>query len=357
MTQQSINIGTNPNDGTGDPLRTAFSKCNSNFTDLYTTAYATNVVNSFNTRVGAVTLTSGDVTTALTYTPLNRAGDTATGTMIFNAGWLSGNTGTINLNPAIVSALPTPVTGTILRLINNDGTVTRILLDSYINAGNPAGVVTFRGARGIGSAPTAVQNTDVFGGISGHGYGATSFQTASTSAITFVAEENFSDTNQGSAIVFQVTPTGSITKAELLRLTSGGNLLVKSTTGSNASTTGALVVSGGLGVAGNINISNAGVLFANGGTRYNLVTVAVNTNLSVLNRYVNVSTSGTTMTLPAASGSGVQGLVLSIKNTAASGNVTVNTAGGNIDGVSTLTITGTMAKATFVSDGTNWFTY
>lgn len=33
---------------------------------------------SFNTRTGAVTLTSGDVTTALTYTPVNKAGDTAT---------------------------------------------------------------------------------------------------------------------------------------------------------------------------------------------------------------------------------------------------------------------------------------
>jgi len=35
MTQQSINVGTLPNDGTGDPARTAFQKVNSNFTDLY----------------------------------------------------------------------------------------------------------------------------------------------------------------------------------------------------------------------------------------------------------------------------------------------------------------------------------
>ena len=36
-------------------------------------------VTSFNTRTGAVTLSSGDVTTALGYTPVNRAGDTMTG--------------------------------------------------------------------------------------------------------------------------------------------------------------------------------------------------------------------------------------------------------------------------------------
>jgi hypothetical protein len=35
MAQQTINIGSAPNDTTGDPLRTAFSKCNDNFSELY----------------------------------------------------------------------------------------------------------------------------------------------------------------------------------------------------------------------------------------------------------------------------------------------------------------------------------
>lgn len=35
MAQQNINIGTIANDGTGDPLRDAFGKVNSNFTELY----------------------------------------------------------------------------------------------------------------------------------------------------------------------------------------------------------------------------------------------------------------------------------------------------------------------------------
>lgn len=35
MAQQTINIGTVPNDGTGDPIRTAFDKANDNFTELY----------------------------------------------------------------------------------------------------------------------------------------------------------------------------------------------------------------------------------------------------------------------------------------------------------------------------------
>jgi hypothetical protein len=35
MTQQIINIGAAPNDGTGDQLRSSFDKCNLNFTELY----------------------------------------------------------------------------------------------------------------------------------------------------------------------------------------------------------------------------------------------------------------------------------------------------------------------------------
>lgn len=36
MAKQTINIGATANDGTGDPLRTSFTKCNENFTELYT---------------------------------------------------------------------------------------------------------------------------------------------------------------------------------------------------------------------------------------------------------------------------------------------------------------------------------
>lgn len=35
MSQQNINVGTVPNDGTGDKVRIAFQKVNANFTELY----------------------------------------------------------------------------------------------------------------------------------------------------------------------------------------------------------------------------------------------------------------------------------------------------------------------------------
>lgn len=41
MTQAVINTGTAPNDGLGDPLRTAFTKCNTNFDQLFATFQTT----------------------------------------------------------------------------------------------------------------------------------------------------------------------------------------------------------------------------------------------------------------------------------------------------------------------------
>jgi hypothetical protein len=64
MAKQTINIGTTANDGTGDPLRTAFDKVNSNFTELYNDdAGDVNSVNagtgiSVNQTTGAVTVTN-----------------------------------------------------------------------------------------------------------------------------------------------------------------------------------------------------------------------------------------------------------------------------------------------------------
>lgn len=49
MTQQLINVGASPNDGSGDPLRTAGTKINDNFTELYVTISAgTNEINAVN---------------------------------------------------------------------------------------------------------------------------------------------------------------------------------------------------------------------------------------------------------------------------------------------------------------------
>ena len=52
MAQQNINIGSSANKGDGDPIRTAFSKAENNFTDLYTRL----IVNHASSTVTANTL-------------------------------------------------------------------------------------------------------------------------------------------------------------------------------------------------------------------------------------------------------------------------------------------------------------
>lgn len=52
--QEIINIGANPNDGTGDPLRVAFDKINNNFTNLFQTFLNSTVAYTFGNTQGQV---------------------------------------------------------------------------------------------------------------------------------------------------------------------------------------------------------------------------------------------------------------------------------------------------------------
>ena len=53
MAKQTIGIGSSANDGTGDPLRTAFDKINDNFDELYgTTAEANDLIEDATPQLG-----------------------------------------------------------------------------------------------------------------------------------------------------------------------------------------------------------------------------------------------------------------------------------------------------------------
>ena len=65
MARQSINIGSSANDGTGDPLRTAFDKINDNFVELYGTDNDINTLDAnldVNTFAITTSVTNGDIT-------------------------------------------------------------------------------------------------------------------------------------------------------------------------------------------------------------------------------------------------------------------------------------------------------
>ena len=120
MTQQTINIGSGPNDSTGDPIRTAFSKVNANFTELYAGgASETQLTN------GAYTVTLG-----------------ADGSTVF-PGTIYGGSNTIGLaTPAPLNLNNTGPVGQVktqLNLINtagNGNTGSAIDYFTYVDQGN-----------------------------------------------------------------------------------------------------------------------------------------------------------------------------------------------------------------------------
>jgi hypothetical protein len=57
-TQEIINIGASPNDGQGDPLRTAFAKINNNFTSLFNTTFSTSTAYSVGNSANQVIYTT-----------------------------------------------------------------------------------------------------------------------------------------------------------------------------------------------------------------------------------------------------------------------------------------------------------
>ncbi len=68
MARQNINIGSSANDGTGDPLRTAFDKINDNFVELYGTDNDINTLDA-NLDVNTFAITTGVTNGDITVTP------------------------------------------------------------------------------------------------------------------------------------------------------------------------------------------------------------------------------------------------------------------------------------------------
>ena len=73
MTQEIINVGTAPNDGLGDPIRTAFQKTNNNFTQLFSAQAPNTIINgtsnvSINTANGNIALSVANISNIVVVT-------------------------------------------------------------------------------------------------------------------------------------------------------------------------------------------------------------------------------------------------------------------------------------------------
>jgi len=100
-------------------------------------------------------------------------------------------------------------TNYMLHITGKANSVTRVVLDSF--GQNTYPLLSGRMGRGSAAAPAAAANNDVLMRIVGNGWTGTQFPSSSPTKIDFVATENFSNTNRGTAIQFWNTPRTSNT--------------------------------------------------------------------------------------------------------------------------------------------------
>jgi len=119
-----------------------------------------------------------------------------------------------------------PASTAVLDVVNNSGSTKAIQTTGY------GATVPFRGryANGTLASPTAATTGNNLAVFSGRGYGGSQFALASTAAINMVAAATFTNTSNPTYINFQVTPVGSVTSAEAMRIAPTGDVLIGTTT-------------------------------------------------------------------------------------------------------------------------------
>jgi hypothetical protein len=118
----------------------------------------------------------------------------------------------------------------ILHLVGQDSSVSVFTQSYYVNTQGNAPGFTLQRARGTIASPSSLLSDDVIAGFFASGYHSGGAFGANTTAFRFVASQNFTSTAQGTRIEFFTTPNGSTTRAERLRITDAGNLLINTTT-------------------------------------------------------------------------------------------------------------------------------
>jgi hypothetical protein len=246
----SIFVGTNPNDGTGNDLRTSFTKVDTNFANI--TAF----LNGTGIDFPSANLTAANVVVASAlYSPA-----------IFNAGNITtlgiNTTGASNLSNTWVTQLATTgklyansgivTTGSITPFANVSydlGSPSNFFRNLYVQGTVQVNTVQSSSNAGLLGINANVQPGDVKDvGISGkynqnssNSYAFFGFQHTTNN---FVYKQTPTDATQGTGIVSD----GSYGNVQF------GSLFLSNTTASASSTSGALLVAGGVGIVGNLYI-------------------------------------------------------------------------------------------------------
>ena len=183
MTRQNINIGSTANDGTGDPLRTAFDKINDNFVELYGTDNDITTLDA-NLDVNNFSITTGVTNGNITVTP-NGTGNINLGALKFNGTSISSDdstivninealrvegvltsTGALTSNTSLTLATGATVTGIDNGALGSSATLlaTQGAIKTYIDAQNTSQALTFVGDDSTGTAVNSGETFRIAGG-------------------------------------------------------------------------------------------------------------------------------------------------------------------------------------------------
>jgi hypothetical protein len=249
-------------------------------------------VTSFNTRTGNVTLSSTDVTTALTYTPVNKAGDTMTGKLNFPV--VTTSASPINLGQGATTTAPTaPVDG-----------------DVWINATNG---LQFR-ISGATRTTAALQTAQSFSALQTFNAGITCSIGAVTFGQTASAITLGAATSTGTITVGQTTGASQTINIQAGALTSGFTKTINIGTGGLSGSTTTMA----------IGSTNGTTVAANGSWTFpTTITGSVSGTASNVTGTVAVANGGTGLTSIAA-------LSVPVANTANTYTTVTGTAGQSI---------------------------
>jgi hypothetical protein len=325
---KDINEGNAPNDGTGDTIRDAFLKVDSNFSNVSsflssTTVDFLNANVEFNTNLAGTTNIS------------NLFVANATGTV----GSFTGNitVGNLNANSHIVVQGDADfysnvnISGNILPAAPNQydlGSITNPFRTIYYSSAvsgttvqtTDAGLLQIHANAAVGD----VKDVGLFGNVTHH------FPSNTYAFFGYQYQTN--------DFVYKITDTDAVLGNSVVYDGVYGNVhfggaLLSNTTPSTDTNSGALIVAGGAGINGNINaggnvnvngsINTSGSLYSNG-----YIVLTSNTPGIILNSNINVFNNNVVFTAPTQSispGTGV--VVLSYGGLGVAGNIN---AGGNV---------------------------
>ena len=185
MARQVINIGSSANDGTGDPLRTAFDKINDNFVELYGTDNDLNTLDA-NLDVNNFAITTGVTNGDITVTP-NGTGSIKLGAVKFVGTTMSSDdstqitiaeniqtTGTLNVAGATTlgTSLALATGATVTGILDEDNMATNSAtqlatqqsIKAYVDSQVTAQDLDLAGDSGTGAVDLDSQSLTIAGG-------------------------------------------------------------------------------------------------------------------------------------------------------------------------------------------------